>query len=261
MGGVWLGLGCLHSQVCDADTTTDRQTAKRHIHNGSARSRAIESGATQWGRLIHRRSLTPPHARPTRHTAPHRSRVHPTTLHRAHQGDSQIAEDARGLRVVLRVLLAVVARVVVVVREDARSITATSFVHPRQRRLPSRTGPLLQVRWSVSSGSASSLVWSATESPQRLPPFSSANAARQARSTGSMSDEARRCWALLYATSITSMSLARGTSSPYPKYLKRESWVFAGRRASMHRSTGVRTPRPAGLNRASSHDTHDAGSS
>ena len=41
----------IHSQVCDADTTTDRQTVKRHTHNGSARSRAIESGATQWGRL------------------------------------------------------------------------------------------------------------------------------------------------------------------------------------------------------------------
>ena len=41
----------LHSQVCDADTTTDRQTAKRHDHNGSARSRAIKSGATQRGRL------------------------------------------------------------------------------------------------------------------------------------------------------------------------------------------------------------------
>ena len=41
----------LHSQVCDADTTTDRQTVKRHTHNGPARSRAIKTGATQRGRL------------------------------------------------------------------------------------------------------------------------------------------------------------------------------------------------------------------
>ena len=36
----------VHSQVCDADTTTDRQTVKRYIHNGSARSRSQPASVT-----------------------------------------------------------------------------------------------------------------------------------------------------------------------------------------------------------------------
>ena len=66
-------------------------------------------------------------------------------------GDSQIAEDVRGLRVVLRVLLAVVARVDVVVREDARSTTATSFVRPPSAASvavahgPTAAGPMVRV--------------------------------------------------------------------------------------------------------------------